>query len=369
MTQLCMSMALLIANTWAQPSGELDGRLCSISNVNANQQYINGAGHDNNVQLWNNPGNPSSQWRFHWVGETSVYTIENANAGDKYLNAAASGVNARTNVIIWDNPVYPNAQWRLHPVAPGTYTIENMNARGMYINAAGNGRGNGVNLQLYNNPHESSTQWSLRCLVEPLQKAEMGVCKVENLNAPGEYANAAGNGRSNGVNVQLWNNPQETSSMWRFHATGGIENVNAGGKYLNAAGNGVSRGVNVILWSNPQETSSQWRLWQLWGHGGSYNIENVNAGGEYLNAQGNGRDKGVNLQLWNNPYETSSQWRILDCESPVLALDAASSWNQISIMPLMGIAIFGTTNVVAGLMLYKRSKPKATDEPYQLLLA
>eukprot|EP00931_Biecheleriopsis_adriatica_P059559 TRINITY_DN35655_c0_g1_i1.p1 TRINITY_DN35655_c0_g1~~TRINITY_DN35655_c0_g1_i1.p1 ORF type:complete len:1153 (-),score=174.09 TRINITY_DN35655_c0_g1_i1:117-3575(-) len=170
------------------------------------------------------------------------------------------------------------------------------------------------NSQFYIPPvtHEYSSMYTPGELLSGSDIIPAGSYTLENVNAPGQYANAAGNGQTAGTNVQMWDNPNAPSTQWKIQEVSNqsgiytLENVNAPGLYLSCPG-GTTTGTNVVLETTSNETSSQW---SISANGSIYTMECVSAKGQYLNAANNGVTSGTNLQTSGNPGFPSTQWQL-----------------------------------------------------------
>ena len=90
----------------------------TLQNVKS-EGYLNVSGGDKhngtNVQIWNNPSSPHSQWRIFLVRSevsVAVFVLENIASG-KLLNVRGGKALNGTNVHQWDNPESPHSQWRI----------------------------------------------------------------------------------------------------------------------------------------------------------------------------------------------------------------------------------------------------------------
>jgi len=66
------------------------------------------------IQLYNNPKSPHSQWKF--VYEYEVYfSLWNRHTG-KCVNVSGGGLDCGTRIQQWDNPYCPHSQWMIEKI-------------------------------------------------------------------------------------------------------------------------------------------------------------------------------------------------------------------------------------------------------------
>lgn len=118
-----------------------------------------------------------------------------------------------TVIQIWNNPEHVDSQFLIQNLGDNVYAIRNI-GNGLVVNAKGNNKDKGTVVQVWNNPDAPASQWTIE-LFDPDQFP--GIYTIQNVNAPEQYLNCKGNGRNNGTPVQLWNNPQDTSTQWYLY--------------------------------------------------------------------------------------------------------------------------------------------------------
>mgnify|MGYP001365918604 FL=1 len=88
------------------------------------------------------------------------WTLQNVKS-EGYLNVSGGDKHNGTNVQIWNNPSSPHSQWRIFEVKPGVFVLENT-ASGKALNVSGGKVPNGTNVQQWDNPASSHSQWKLQ---------------------------------------------------------------------------------------------------------------------------------------------------------------------------------------------------------------
>merc|ERR1719235_138820 len=95
---------------------------------------------ESNVQLYDNPNAAESQWTLkHTANDNGIYTIQSVNAATQYLNVAGGGraPDYQTNVQIYNNPMSPDSQWIFYlESASNKYLIKNL-ATQQFLSAGG----------------------------------------------------------------------------------------------------------------------------------------------------------------------------------------------------------------------------------------
>lgn len=119
---------------------------CTYNIMNsAESMYVNveaaAKAKESNVQLYNNPGKPETQWTIRRTGtDSGIYTIASVNAATQYLNVEGGGraeSNYSTNVQIYSNPQSPDSQWIFYlESASNKYLIKNL-ATQQFLSAGG----------------------------------------------------------------------------------------------------------------------------------------------------------------------------------------------------------------------------------------
>mmetsp|Transcript_21962 Transcript_21962/g.46694 ORF Transcript_21962/g.46694 Transcript_21962/m.46694 type:complete len:299 (+) Transcript_21962:16-912(+) len=145
-----------------------------------------------NIQLWNNPGSPHSQWRIYHVfeygllhlpmprdpgrpqlgevGVPGVYHVENVYSG-KSLSVANGSVEDEANVEQRSDTALPS-QWMIQLVGENIYGLQNANSA-KWLNVEAGGVADGSNIWQFHSNLQNDSWWVLE---KPSCKTEGDYC-------------------------------------------------------------------------------------------------------------------------------------------------------------------------------------------------
>jgi hypothetical protein len=263
--------------------------------------YLNNQGgvvkNENNVQLYSDANSTHNHWVLNHAPGTAddagIYTLGAADGPSFVVNLAGGGkVPGLNNIQLYNNADQTDSQWEIFGIngSNGYYLLKNMNGN-YYLSADGTNAE--ANVAYSTSPTGAEDQWQITpvgaCPVGPSTPAPPTTTSTSTLPAPPSgtelykpnectyalksvssnlYANVDGGNTENGVNVQLWDNPNSTHSQWTIAAISGvgdftIQSVNSLSKYMNLAGGGEQGQINVQIWDNANSAHSQWFFYKV----------------------------------------------------------------------------------------------------------
>lgn len=274
---------------------------------------------------------------------TGTYNVFNKQSG-QYLNLAGGVVKKEGNVQIWNNPLSPDSQWELTQIttqigivgtggavvpttktAPGNYMFSPLGSVSTWaLNLAAGGQDGNTNVQIYNNPGSLDSQWQFFTRIETNEP----VLVIKSMKGDYFLTTAC---TTLGCNVEITTDINAPGAVWELRTPGaanpqidladpapGVYNIESVqevpsdyGTYklwLNSAGGGKTNETNVQLYTNSTSLHSQWNIQPLLGGSNFFTLESVSAPSLYLNLAGGGSNDMTNVQLYGNPGNRDSQW-------------------------------------------------------------
>lgn len=257
-----------------------------------------------NVRLWSNNNSNAQKFRLSYNTSSSLYTITNIATG-KVLDAAGGGTTNGTNVQQWSNNDTCAQKWAIRTTNNG-YKILSA-CSGLALEVPGGVASTGRNVQIYSDNGTKAQEWVISSLISPIIKD--GTYTIT--NASGLSLDAAGGGRTNGVNIQIWREDTSVNNQ-RFSLTRmkdgfyKITSLNSG-KSLDLLSSQTANGTNIQLWDYNQSVCAS--RWIIYYGNGAYAIESACAKSKVLDIAGGATTtNGANVRLWDANNSKAQQW-------------------------------------------------------------
>ncbi len=132
-----------------------------------------------------------------------------------------------------------------------------------------------------------------------LQKNVLNNTKGTEMKLPtNKCLDVAGDAKSNGATLQIWDCNGSANQLWKIDTKGRI--INTGGKCIDVAGDVAANGTKVHLWDCHDGANQKWkRDGERW----------ITSGGKCLDADGSADKNGTRIHLWDCNGGNNQKWR------------------------------------------------------------
>lgn len=223
---------------------------------------VSGGSKDNsaNIQLYTS--NMSNAQRWTVTHDDKGYVTFTNVGSNKVIDVAGGNASAGTNVAQYGSNGTYAQKWIVSKQSDGSYLIESALRPGFYLGSRGGSASNGANVELSAN--DDNSHFALLSTTPSVAKCDdilpTGYFTLSPAcSSTGKVIDIAGGSSSNGANVQLYSSNGTLAQLFSFEYHDGyyvIRNAKSQ-KALDVAGGGLAPGTNVQQWECDSTNANQ----------------------------------------------------------------------------------------------------------------
>lgn len=223
---------------------------------------VSGGSKDNSANIQLHTSNMSNAQRWIVSHDDKGYVTFTNVGSNKVIDVAGGNASSGTNVAQYGSNGTFAQKWIVSKQSDGSYLIESALRPGFYLGSKGGGASNGVNVELSVNDNNShfalfSTSPSVAKCEDILPAGYFTLSPA--CNSTGKVLDIAGGSSSSGANVQLYSNNGTLAQLFSFEYHDGyyvIRNVKSQ-KALDVDGGKLVPGTNVQQWECDSANANQ----------------------------------------------------------------------------------------------------------------
>lgn len=223
---------------------------------------VSGGSKDNSANIQLHTSNMSNAQRWIVSHDDKGYVTFTSVGSNKVIDVAGGNASSGTNVAQYGSNGTFAQKWIVSKQSDGSYLIESALRPGFYLGSKGGGASNGVNVELSVNDNNShfalfSTSPSVAKCEDILPAGYFTLSPA--CNSTGEVLDIAGGSSSSGANVQLYSSNGTLAQLFSFEYHDGyyvIRNVKSQ-KALDVDGDKLVPGTNVQQWECDSANANQ----------------------------------------------------------------------------------------------------------------
>lgn len=251
------------ADAAAHMSDLLDGEYIVSSSRNYSFVLdVSGGSKDNSANIQLHTSNMSNAQRWIVSHDDKGYVTFTNVGSNKVIDVAGGNASSGTNVAQYGSNGTFAQKWIVSKQSDGSYLIESALRPGFYLGSKGGGASNGVNVELSVNDNNShfalfSTSPSVAKCEDILPAGYFTLSPA--CNSTGKVLDIAGGSSSSGANVQLYSSNGTLAQLFSFEYHDGyyvIRNVKSQ-KALDVDGGKLVPGTNVQQWECDSANANQ----------------------------------------------------------------------------------------------------------------
>ena len=272
-----------------------------------------------NVQTWEKSAQKTKNQMFKIEKTEDGYYKITAQHSGKVLDVFGAKTENCTNVQQYEYNGSNAQKWQIIDVGNGYVSFISV-CNGLYLDVAGASTANGANVQVYESNGTDSQKFKLTEVKEVTgtKTIEDGTYMIKTWSNNNIGLDVESFSRENGANVQLWTSSAVISKNQRFIVTyqgDGTYQILAqhSEKSLNVAGNGLTNGTNVEQY---ESNGSDAQKWVIKDNGdGSYSIISK-LNGLYIDVTNGNIQDGTNIQMYESNGTDSQKFAFEKVEKP-----------------------------------------------------
>lgn len=223
---------------------------------------VSGGSKDNSANIQLHTSNMSNAQRWIVSHDDKGYVTFTNVGSNKVIDVAGGNASSGTNVAQYGSNGTFAQKWIVSKQSDGSYLIESALRPGFYLGSKGGGASNGVNVELSVNDNNSrfalfSTSPSVAKCEDILPAGYFTLSPA--CNSTGKVLDIAGGSSSSGANVQLYSSNGTLAQLFSFEYHDGyyvIRNVKSQ-KALDVDGGKLVPGTNVQQWECDSANANQ----------------------------------------------------------------------------------------------------------------
>lgn len=223
---------------------------------------VSGGSKDNSANIQLHTSNMSNTQRWIVSHDDKGYVTFTNVGSNKVIDVAGGNASSGTNVAQYGSNGTFAQKWIVSKQSDGSYLIESALRPGFYLGSKGGGASNGVNVELSVNDNNShfalfSTSPSVAKCEDILPAGYFTLSPA--CNSTGKVLDIAGGSSSSGANVQLYSSNGTLAQLFSFEYHDGyyvIPNVKSQ-KALDVDGGKLVPGTNVQQWECDSANANQ----------------------------------------------------------------------------------------------------------------
>lgn len=223
---------------------------------------VSGGSKDNSANIQLHTSNMSNAQRWIVSHDDKGYVTFTNVGSNKVIDVAGGNASSGTNVAQYGSNGTFAQKWIVSKQSDGSYLIESALRPGFYLGSKGGGASNGVNVELSANDNNShfalfSTSPSVAKCEDILPAGYFTLSPA--CNSTGKVLDIAGGSSSSGANVQLYSSNGTLAQLFSFEYHDGyyvIRNVKSQ-KALDVDGGKLVPGTNVQQWECDSANANQ----------------------------------------------------------------------------------------------------------------
>lgn len=223
---------------------------------------VSGGSKDNSANIQLHASNMSNAQRWIVSHDDKGYVTFTNVGSNKVIDVAGGNASSGTNVAQYGSNGTFAQKWIVSKQSDGSYLIESALRPGFYLGSKGGGASNGVNVELSVNDNNShfalfSTSPSVAKCEDILPAGYFTLSPA--CNSTGKVLDIAGGSSSSGANVQLYSSNGTLAQLFSFEYHDGyyvIRNVKSQ-KALDVDGGKLVPGTNVQQWECDSANANQ----------------------------------------------------------------------------------------------------------------
>lgn len=223
---------------------------------------VSGGSKDNSANIQLHTSNMSNAQRWIVSHDDKGYVTFTNVGSNKVIDVAGGNASSGTNVAQYGSNGTFAQKWIVSKQSDGSYLIESALRPGFYLGSKGGGASNGVNVELSVNDNNShfalfSTSPSVAKCEDILPAGYFTLSPA--CNSTGKVLDIAGGSSSSGANVQLYSSNGTLAQLFSFEYYDGyyvIRNVKSQ-KALDVDGGKLVPGTNVQQWECDSANANQ----------------------------------------------------------------------------------------------------------------
>lgn len=223
---------------------------------------VSGGSKDNSANIQLHTSNMSNAQRWIVSHDDKGYVTFTNVGSNKVIDVAGGNASSGTNVAQYGSDGTFAQKWIVSKQSDGSYLIESALRPGFYLGSKGGGASNGVNVELSVNDNNShfalfSTSPSVAKCEDILPAGYFTLSPA--CNSTGKVLDIAGGSSSSGANVQLYSSNGTLAQLFSFEYHDGyyvIRNVKSQ-KALDVDGGKLVPGTNVQQWECDSANANQ----------------------------------------------------------------------------------------------------------------
>lgn len=302
-----------------------------------------------NAELWSVYGWEGHLFTVTWLGN-GFYKIKLKDSDNKCLDVAGADNKMGANVQQWVDNGTTAQQWQINQTSDGNgYTLQ-ARCNAWYLDVEGGNTANATNIRMWEGNGSNAQRWFFvpygggSSARQEIADGEYHIAAKMDLS---KTLTAAGNGTTDGTNVQLWSSRDDASQTFnvRWLGNGYYEITHKrSGLTIEVIDAWSLRGANVQLYRRKNISCQKWII-RSCGNGYFNIISQCN--GLYLDATDAKTDNGTNIQMcvgWVFNGADCQQWQfipytpIVDVQS--VTLDATSIMLEKDQQPKLQATVF-----------------------------
>ena len=306
-----------------------------------------------NLKIWNDNGSKAQKWKFVPVEAVpdGLYTVTSALDGNKAVDISGGSHNAvnGTNIQIWGKNNTSAQRWYIQRGSDGYYTVRNLQSgkaidvdaakdtnwaniqawgsngtcaqkwrilkngdnytfisacSGKVLDLAGADTRSGINVQQFEANNSGAQKWKLT----PVEIVQSGEYVIVSKLSNNKVVDIAGNDRSNGANIQIYDYNGTSAQLWKVTYDGKTDTYtiyNSGvNKMLDVAAAGRALMTNVQTWGGNGTCAQKWSIAKL---GDAYEIFST-CSGMVLDVASARTNNGTNIQMYDANGTNAQKW-------------------------------------------------------------
>lgn len=293
----------------------------------------------NNVQIFNLNSSLAQKWYIKYLND-GYYSILSDKDSNFALERDQNGSNVRISNYTNDS----NQKWIIKKTDNYYYVISD---DGRYLDLASASTTNGNNIGVFKPNASSAQKFNFRKTTSGLSDKVIqdGIYIISSSLDSYKVMEAAGGGKTNGTNVQLYSTNGSNAQKWEVkYLSNGyykISNLLDLTKSFDVYGANYHNGTNVQLYDNNNSLAQQWLIKDA-GDGYFYIISNCN--GLYVEAAGGGKTNGTNIQMYEGNGTKAQKFKFIKSEEKTRVIDVSYhqgdiDWNKVADSGIYGVIL------------------------------
>lgn len=241
-----------------------------------------------NVQLYSNNGSFAQKWLLKKVdGAKNTYTFESVCSTNRL---AVSGTNVCTMA-----PADVKAQQWVARIDSNGIEFVSADDQDLSLDVKGGNFASTSNIQVHSSNGSAAQRFRLRATSATIDN---GTYFIRMASRAGSVLDVSGGSRSDGANVQIWQNNDSGAQKWNFsrNVDGSYTIVNAAsGKALDVKDAAASSGTNIQQWSR---NGSATQCWYIEYVSGGFRLSSALNAAFVIDVSGGNAANGTNVALY-----------------------------------------------------------------------